>query len=375
MEVSLQHYGRCLVVTPHGPLVAGGPAEDFERAVQDLIRHGYPHMVADLGAVPSADSAGIRALVRAHATAQRRGLVLRLAQPTAPVRQLLALAHLDTVLPIFESVETARARALPWATIGFVASALAICSALVWAGMRWDVALSGLSAPDPSVIPGVSTTSTPSTLLRPFLVVVKLLAAALVGVIVTGVHRPAAAAGRASRAMEQAQVLLCVSGAMMMIIIGDSLARAFGIAGAASIIRFRTPVDDPKDVTVLFLLMGLGMAIGLGAFAAAGLATLFLCVFLVILARASEQRIRTMMLEVVSDSRTFPLGHVQAVLARNQVIAEPREVEQDHEEAVIRYHTTLPLDVALEDLSTQLVADGARGVKSVSWEAPKKSVA
>ena len=64
--------------------------------------------------------------------------------------------------------------------------------------------------------------------------------------------------------MEQAQTLLCVSGAMMMIIIGNSLARAFGIAGAASIIRFRTPVDDPKDVTILFLLMGLGMSSGLG---------------------------------------------------------------------------------------------------------------
>ena len=58
---------------------------------------------------------------------------------------------------------------------------------------------------------------------------------------------------------------------MMMIIIGNSLARAFGIAGAAGIVRFRTPVDDPKDVTILFLLMGLGMATGLGAFAVAGL--------------------------------------------------------------------------------------------------------
>ena len=83
--------------------------------------------------------------------------------------------------------------------------------------------------------------------------------------------------------MEQAQTLLCVSGAMMMIIIGNSLARAFGIAGAASIIRFRTPVDDPKDVTILFLLMGLGMSTGLGALAVAGLGTAFLCITLLVL--------------------------------------------------------------------------------------------
>ena len=90
--------------------------------------------------------------------------------------------------------------------------------------------------------------------------------------------------------MEQAQTLLCVSGAMMMIIIGNSLARAFGIAGAASIIRFRTPVDDPKDVTILFLLMGLGMSTGLGAFAVAGLGTAFLCVALLALDPCRRRR-------------------------------------------------------------------------------------
>ena len=67
-----------------------------------------------------------------------------------------------------------------------------------------------------------------------------------------------------------AQILLCVSGAMMMVLINDSLARAFGIAGAASLVRFRTPVDDPRDAAVMFLLIGLGMASGLGAFMLAG---------------------------------------------------------------------------------------------------------
>ena len=87
----------------------------------------------------------------------------------------------------------------------------------------------------------------------------------------------------ANPALDQAQVLLCVAGALMMIIIGSNLARAFGIAGAASIIRFRTPVEDPRDITVLFILMGLGMAAGLGGFALAGLGTLFLCATLPLL--------------------------------------------------------------------------------------------
>ena len=111
---------------------------------------------------------------------------------------------------------------------------------------------------------------------HPFFELAKLVASAVIGMLVTVVHRQYRADRTPNPTMDQAQVLLCISGALMMIIIGNSLARAFGIAGAASIIRFRTPVEDPKDITVLFLLMGLGMATGLGAFALAGMGAAFL---------------------------------------------------------------------------------------------------
>jgi len=45
----------------------------------------------------------------------------------------------------------------------------------------------------------------------------------------------------------------------------------------------RTPIEDPKEITILFLLMGLGMLCGIGAFSVAGLATAFVAVFLVAL--------------------------------------------------------------------------------------------
>jgi anti-anti-sigma factor len=374
VDVSLQHVGRCLIVSPRDPLVAGGPAEDFERVAQDLIRHGYPHVVADLQEVSQIDSAGVRAIVRAHTTAQRRGVVFRLARANPQVRHVLALAQLGSVLPIFDTLDEARSREVPWRTIGLVAGGVLLCAGLVAGGLRWTDELAGLpQLATGSVLDTPATSQSRLTLWRPALVLVKLLAAALVGLLVTAVHRPSGT-GRQNRAMEHAQVLLCVSGTMMMIIIGDSLARAFGIAGAASIIRFRTPVDDPKDVTVLFLLMGLGMAVGLGAFAAAGLATAFLCVFLMLLSRAAEQRVRPMVLEVASDGPTFPMGHVQGVLARNSVTVEPREVEQEEKEVVVKYHALLPPEASLEDLSSQLLADGKRGVRSVSWEAPKKNI-
>src|SRR5213076_1782772 len=140
--------------------------------------------------------------------------------------------------------------------------------------------------------------------------------------LVTAVHKPVTR--DRPRSLEQAQMLLCVAGAMMMIIIGNSLARAFGIAGAAGIVRFRTPVDDPKDVTILFLLMGLGMATGLGAFAVAGLGTAFLCIALVCLDKLSAQKARAMSVEILASGRQFPSTHVENVFARNQIVFEPR---------------------------------------------------
>ena len=170
--------------------------------------------------------------------------------------------------------------------------------------------------------------------------------------------------------MEHAQTLLCVSGAMMMIIIGNSLARAFGIAGAASIIRFRTPVDDPKDVTILFLLMGLGMSTGLGAFAVAGLGTAFLCITLLVLERISTQKARVMSVEILASGRQFPSMHVEGVFARNHIVFEPREISQA-DDVSVKYLTWLEPRTSLEDISHQLMVEGA-GVTSVAWEHPKR---
>ena len=128
-------------------------------------------------------------------------------------------------------------------------------------------------------------------------------------------------------------MLLCVSGALMMIIIGNSLARAFGIAGAASIIRFRTPVDDPKDVTILFLLMGLGMSTGLGAFAVAGLGTAFLCLTLVALEVMAKQQTRLMSVEIVADR-----PHVPVHARRRGLRPQPDRLRAARDRAVGRGH-------------------------------------
>ena len=368
MTVTQDAVGRRVVLSPHEGLVAGGPAEEFEQRIQALLRNGHHDLLVDLRQVPRIDSRGVRALVRGHTTAQRLHARFRLACPGPHIREVLALARLDSIFSICDSFDEAKKADIPWDRVWIAAGGVALCAALVWLGTAWPEP--GRS--DGVAVPGL-TGSTPTAAMQPFVELVKLLAAALIGMLVTAIHAPSAPDRPLGRSMRHAQILLCVSGAMMMIIIGNNLARAFGIAGAASIIRFRTPVEDPKDVTIIFLLMALGMSCGLGAFGVAGLSTAFLCLFLVFLDRRAEHRPRTLSIEIAAEGRDFPTDHVQSVFARNRVVFEPREVSQG-KETLVTYHASLDPNLSLEDLSAQLMAGGTAGVKSVSWEASKKGL-
>ena len=371
MAHSFRRTGERLVLSPREPLIAGGAAESFEQHLRQLYQSGYRHLIVDLSGVREIDSAGIRALVRAHTTAGRVEGSLRLAAPSPEVLRVLDVTRLDNVFDVHDSVEAARIAALPWRTIRIALAGAALCATLVWAGLRWPIELTGLSQAAEEMLTAGGKKSggaIPFHPFQPFVELLKLVAAALIGVLVTAIHQPGGR-GR-GRTMDHAQTLLCVSGAMMMIIIGNSLARAFGIAGAASIIKFRTPVDDPKDVTILFLLMGLGMSAGLGAFAVAGLGTAFLCTALLALDRLSTQKARVMSVEILASGRQFPSTHVEGVFARNRIVFEPREISQA-DDVTVKYHTWLDPRASLEDLSLQLMGDAA-GVKAVAWEHPKR---
>jgi uncharacterized membrane protein YhiD involved in acid resistance len=59
-------------------------------------------------------------------------------------------------------------------------------------------------------------------------------------------------------------VLLPMITSIVMMVIGNNLARAFGLVGAMSIIRFRTVIKDTRDIAFVFLALAAGMAAGTG---------------------------------------------------------------------------------------------------------------
>jgi hypothetical protein len=59
-------------------------------------------------------------------------------------------------------------------------------------------------------------------------------------------------------------VLMTILIAMVTQVIGDNLARAFGLVGALSIVRFRTVMQDTQDVAFVIFAVAVGMAVGAG---------------------------------------------------------------------------------------------------------------
>ncbi len=74
----------------------------------------------------------------------------------------------------------------------------------------------------------------------------------------------------------QTQIMLAVVGAVIMLVVGNSLSRAFGIVGAAGLIRYRSNIADPKDAVVMLSALASGLAAGVGQFQLGAVATVFM---------------------------------------------------------------------------------------------------
>jgi anti-anti-sigma factor len=123
--------GERLVLCPLEPVVAGGSAEALERHLCQLYRSGYRTLVVDVSNVPAIDSAGIRALVRAHTTARLMNGTLRIAGAGPEVLRVMELTNLTDV---FDMEDDSEAPSRATRAIAGTMLATALGTAIVWAG-------------------------------------------------------------------------------------------------------------------------------------------------------------------------------------------------------------------------------------------------
>lgn len=78
-------------------------------------------------------------------------------------------------------------------------------------------------------------------------------------------------------------VLLTLITSIVILVIGNNLARAFGLVGAMSIIRFRTAVRDVQDIVFIFFALTVGMAAGVGLHIIAIAGTVIISIITIVL--------------------------------------------------------------------------------------------
>lgn len=180
---------------------------------------------------------------------------------------------------------------------------------------------------------------------------------------------------RRSLFVSQTQILLAMVAAALMMIVGDSAARAFGIFAAASLVRFRTNIKDPKEITVLLISLAIGLAAGVGRWELG----LLLCVFALGLLwlleyNEAEKVFRSMELTVKTRFPDRTQDVLKAIFAKLKLDAEVREFEPLDEKSQlgsIVYYLNLPLRLTTDYVSDRIIAADPENIEGIQWSKTK----
>lgn len=174
----------------------------------------------------------------------------------------------------------------------------------------------------------------------------------------------------------QTQILLAVVAAALMLIVGDNTARAFAIFAAVSLVRFRTNIKDPKEITVLLISLALGLAAGVGRWELGLILCLFVLALLWLLEyNESEQIFRSMELTVKTRNIEQTQESLKRVFQKHQMEAEVRELSPPDEKTgvgCIMYYLNLRLTMTTDQLNEQITNADPENIEAIQWKQQKK---
>ena len=170
----------------------------------------------------------------------------------------------------------------------------------------------------------------------------------------------------------QTQILMAVVAGGMMMVVGDSAARAFGIFAAASLVRFRTNIRDPKETTVLLVCLGVGLASGVGRWDMAIILTLFVLMSLAVLEYYEQYQVfRSMEVSVKTRSVDTTDKQLKRIFRRHRFDYELREFDREDPDdplGKIVYLVNLDPVISTGKLSDEILSSDPENIDSVEWD-------
>lgn len=173
----------------------------------------------------------------------------------------------------------------------------------------------------------------------------------------------------------QTQILLSVVAAALMMIVGDNAARAFAIFAAVSLVRFRTNIRDPKEITVLLISLALGLAAGVGRWELGTVLCLFALALLWLLEYNEPEKVfRSMDLTVQTRDTDRAQEVLQLIFRRHQIETEVRSIvspDNGTEVGSIVYYLNLRLSLSTDYLSEKILAADPDLIEGIQWSQNK----
>ena len=166
----------------------------------------------------------------------------------------------------------------------------------------------------------------------------------------------------------QTQIILAVVGAVVMLIVGASLARAFGIVGAANLIRYRAKIDDPKDAVVMLVTLSLGLACGVELYGLAAFAAVFILGVLWVVESLEPERTKVFELKVTTADPTALRSQIESILRRYHIDYELRAAATKE----LVYETELPLHTRTDRVANAILVLDDKHETEVTWDEKKK---
>jgi hypothetical protein len=166
----------------------------------------------------------------------------------------------------------------------------------------------------------------------------------------------------------QTQIILAVVGSVVMLVVGSSLARAFGIVGAAGLVRYRAKISDPKDAGVMLSTLGIGLASGVGLWMIATFATAFILGVLWVIESFEPKAKQEFLLLIKAKDPAAVKSRIEEMLRRNRLDFELRSSKEDE----ICYDVKLPLERKTDRLSDAILKLDAENVNGVEWTEKKE---
>lgn len=202
----------------------------------------------------------------------------------------------------------------------------------------------------------------------------RLLLAALLGAVLAYRPRRRVLNLKRNPYVGQTQILLAVVASALMIIVGDNAARAFGIFAAVSVVRFRTNIRDPKEITVLLISLAIGLGTGVGRWDLSLVLTIFSLILLWILEyREADQVFRAMELKVLTRNVNNSQAILREVFKAHGFDSELRMISQGggDEAGTLSYSVDISPTVTTDQLSEEILARDSQNLESIEWDQKK----